>query len=1447
MDSDGKITLWDDLVEDDLTPGTEDQTGRVNYLQALEGGPQGYRLRRVILCNFWLYGLQEFEIPHGRLFLAGENASGKSSVLAAALPLALDGNLSPTRLDTFGGRQRKIDYYVLGSSESSTPYQYERRTTYIALEFEWCDPHNPPIAPDLRQQWLEARTSEEREKACWLTIGLSLAGNNNANEKVRPVRFLVTDGSRFGHELRMVDQRNVAYDQPTFKRMLSEGSRGIVCDTVAEYQSQVAAYLFGIKEVRDFQNIINMMMEIRRPNLGTEINFTRVHEYLKQALPRIPDEITRRVTGTLERMDNIQTQLENLQEAYEAASVLDKATQKLAVAGARRGGLSYLAAYKNEAGFQTTVTNLEHRKASAETNLAATEAAFAALNTEDEQVTGQLAALEASEGLQLVEKIAAARSQAQEGVRQFEQNSRQLENARQNLQGLQTRQERLNDRHNTWQTESRQQLAALITLAAREAEWPLAAGQLEGVERQMTAFTLQSPTPLELPLALAALGGQQTEERLVKLGELEELHQERENKTFEVRNASEKSAEKRSAYDELRQRRDAAQERVGEFRDELARSWRQFQREPQSQVGALPDYRLAGLASNALQTPLDEYRLLVQPVIQELEKAARQLDETHNTLLQEKGARQNRLAELKSNFERKKAEGDRLPLRTARRQTARELLAQARIQAWPFYALVDFRPLLSGEQAGQIETMLEEAGILDGLVVQRQDLPLAQKILADHNLSDAFLRPGDREDKNLPSGSNLSDWLVYAPPPDMALNQDDWKSLVKKILKALPLEQPDRREPLNWRHGLLTGQLTSSQTPGFIGLANRERLRQEELAGLEKRLSQAEDELIRLEGETHQNRQRRQQLKEELDRLEELYRAEKVVTAEAERERIEGERHNAERSLIEAQNREREVRQQLNDITTRILHSSADIPGAANDRRKVRTLREAAQRLKSEAARLQQSLAGAIQRWHEHREMQDSLEAARAMVQLSTNLLSESHSRATRAQSELAELEKLMEEQDLQAVVERLAFLKERRKTLPQDLQKAAAERGKAEERLRGLLEALQQARQSLTEARQKRQAAETTFLLKMAFYPASGLIEARSLAERGDIHGAAIRLLGLHKEEADTPPTEEELENAFDQATRQLVAEFTRQRSFLLDYGPDLDEETRIIFLAEDQIEIPGLLNVLATRIELQKTLLAKEESSLFEDFLLQEMAEAIRSHILEANSWLNNINRVLRDLPMVGERYTLDWKPLDASEISEGSGSHIARHHRLLSKPVQTLTQEERQLIQDALRQEIDGLRLRLKNEPGLSFMEALIQIFDYRQWFLFSIYITPQGGNRVRLTDRNAGTRSGAEQLFALYVPLFSALAALYSGYAAPGSPRLLALDEAFDKASLTNTQKIMEFLVLQDFQWIMTGPQVSGVGSGVPASAEYQMLHEKGTSIATAVPLYWIGGEAHFDKD
>lgn len=74
-----------------------------------------------------------------------------------------------------------------------------------------------------------------------------------------------------------------------------------------------------------------------------------------------------------------------------------------------------------------------------------------------------------------------------------------------------------------------------------------------------------------------------------------------------------------------------------------------------------------------------------------------------------------------------------------------------------------------------------------------------------------------------------------------------------------------------------------------------------------------------------------------------------------------------------------------------------------------------------------------------------------------------------------------------------------------------------------------------------------------------------------------------------------------------------------------------------------------------------------------------------------------------------------------------------------------------------------------------------------------------------------------MFALYVPLFAALAALYQS-AAPWAPRLFAMDEAFDKVSEDNVTLLLGFLVDLAFQWIVASPRLNGAGRAVlPASA------------------------------
>src|SRR2546427_1246834 len=451
----------------------------VEVLQSQAGGPLGYRLRRIILTNFWLYGLQEFEIPHGRLFLAGENASGKSTVLTAALPLALDGDLRPNRLDTVGGRERHMEYYVLGGSESATPYSHERRTSYIALEFEWCDPHHPPIAPEFRHRWEE---NGEREKTRFLTIGISLAGNINASDHIRPLRFLITDGSRLGYDLHTVYEtgnkhEKRAYDHSRFKQVL-EG-HGIICESQAEYERQVARYLFGFSDVKDFQKLINLLLVLRRPNLSTELNFSRVHDYLKQSLRKVSSETTSRVIGTIERIDAIQSEIERIQEAYDATERLHRARQGLALTRAQLAACDYMGAQLTENGVQSRVNRLRKDLFAVDTERKRAETRSQSIQTELYQIGGQIKALEASEGLQVANRLDAARQRVQETEAQMHLQEQSLEAVRRAIEENSRSLERQRLRFEKTKAEGITRLRELRSIAAEESYWETAAFQLE--------------------------------------------------------------------------------------------------------------------------------------------------------------------------------------------------------------------------------------------------------------------------------------------------------------------------------------------------------------------------------------------------------------------------------------------------------------------------------------------------------------------------------------------------------------------------------------------------------------------------------------------------------------------------------------------------------------------------------------------------------------------------------------------------------------------------------------------------------------------------------------------------------------------------------------------------------------------------------------------------------
>src|SRR5207302_9213964 len=88
-----------------------------------------------------------------------------------------------------------------------------------------------------------------------------------------------------------------------------------------------------------------------------------------------------------------------------------------------------------------------------------------------------------------------------------------------------------------------------------------------------------------------------------------------------------------------------------------------------------------------------------------------------------------------------RAEPEFTPLRPTRHTLARARLAEQGIIALPLYMLLDFTPDIDCEsdEAGRIEWMLEDAGLLDALVVAPSQAAQADALLASEGLSDCRL------------------------------------------------------------------------------------------------------------------------------------------------------------------------------------------------------------------------------------------------------------------------------------------------------------------------------------------------------------------------------------------------------------------------------------------------------------------------------------------------------------------------------------------------------------------------------------------------------------------------------------------------------------------------------------------------------------------------------------
>ena len=252
-----------------------------------------WQANKIGLINFWYYDEQEFPFVKGRMLLRGSNGSGKSVTMQSVVPLLLDGNMSPERLDPFGSRDRKMSSYLLEEDDGR-----EERTGYLYLEFK------------------------RKDSDTYLTVGMGIRARRG--KPLDKWYFGLSDGRRIGKEL-------ILYKETDEKVTLSKkelenriGNGGQVFDRQADYMEYVNRQVFGFETVDEYREMIDLLIQLRTPKLSKDFKPSVINDILSDSLQPLSDEDLRPMSEAIENMDNMSMNLKSRQEAKAAAEKIGR-------------------------------------------------------------------------------------------------------------------------------------------------------------------------------------------------------------------------------------------------------------------------------------------------------------------------------------------------------------------------------------------------------------------------------------------------------------------------------------------------------------------------------------------------------------------------------------------------------------------------------------------------------------------------------------------------------------------------------------------------------------------------------------------------------------------------------------------------------------------------------------------------------------------------------------------------------------------------------------------------------------------------------------------------------------------------------------------------------------------------------------------------------------------
>lgn len=1332
------------------------------------------------LLNFWYYDEEEFQLSDGNLLLRGANGSGKSVTMQSFIPLLLDGNKRPERLDPFGTTARKMENYLLVYEDEN------ERTAYLYMELKKKDSEN------------------------YLTIGMGLKAVKGKG--LDSWYFLITDGRRINKDFYLYI--NKGYEKtPLTKKELENriGAGGFYTDSQSKYKEKVNEYLFGYSDIESYNELIDLLINIRTPKLSKDFKPTAMYEILENSLRQLTEEDLRPMSEAMENMDNLKLRIEQLENSLKSVENIDEHFSKYNNFMLSDKARKYINQYDKIKDIEKEKRALEEGASKLTLSQEELEDEIAKHEKELRAAESKIEEYKDSDIKETKEKLEVIKNEIFSLQEDKKEKNKSLEEKRGKLIQKQNQErEVLNEtdalKHN--------KKKILIDMDSFSEEFDFKQHEIFKGDYNLTFIK-------------GALDKHkdkiQKGKKVLYLfervrGEAEEALKEKDLCTIEEGRAKNKLNEAEEYLTTIKEEHIERIVKWNEKNTELK----------------LEEERLQFIARNVMQVEnfsqlshIDREisSILNQregQIVVEIEKVKDSISKLEEEIRENKA----KIEELKNS---KEVDYER----SIEVIKNRKILEEMGIPFMPLYKAIDFNKDLNEEYKLSIESSLVDMGLIDALIIsdKYKDIVLnTDKIGCDKYI---FGNP------NL-LGYSLAEYLKV---DESELGNIKFQE-VDDVLRSIFLDKNSNvyiDEKGNYSLGILKGKASKDYSLKYIGAASRKQHIERLIEELCEKIKETEELVSKEDDNLNVLNRRLETLKREyreIPNYEDLKRSLEMI------DEYTRELKNREKELSRAKEKYIKLEEEISRLKKEIFEVT---DGLELDKtyKAYEDAEDAAGDYSNNLVQFEIMMSKISSGEESLKNIKEAIEGFEKDIDEIIYNLNKTNKSLEEKENKKEAYEEVLKAKGYEEIKEELDRCYDLLNKLPEFIRKQR-------EKLIRLQESLKHNRESTLE-KDNYIVKERVLLailenIVLEEYKLSYVMEAMEYKE---VYKLCSEILKITQDYSNKS------KEAYDNA---LFESYNRNMGTLRDYQPKVitifskdgeEAEYREVLQSSErkdlrfrvngkEIKFKELKEIITREIEENKLLLSDREREFFQDILIKNVSNKIRAKIYYSEAWVKNMNKLMESMNTSSSfKLTLKWVPKKAENEGQLDTRKLVE---ILQKEEGLIRAEDIQELSKHFTSKVKEIvRAYEDKKENKNYYTVIKEILDYRKWYEFKLFSKKEGENPKELTNNAFFQLSGGEKAMAMYIPLFTAVYSRYDIADKKDCPRIVSLDEAFAGVDEENIRDMFRILKEMDLDYILNSQVLWGDYDTVSNLAICEIVRPANADYVTVIRYHWNGKE------